>query len=344
MTVLITGVAGRVGSTLAQRLVRAGYDVRGTIRPGGRSLHPLLADRVEVIEADLTDADALARATDGVDVVVHLAAQMVIGDTPPDRFHDVNVLGTLRLLEAAVAPGRSVRRFVFASTDNTYGPARPRFVPITEEHPQLPGDYYGTAKVLAEQLVRNHHELYGLEYTIMRLGSVLAPHEVLPLFRLSWIKAFLTAQAQAGLRGNLYQLFAERPDLSALVDDAVGERPDDPAVALTGPGGEPWALHLSDVRDVAAGLMLGIEHVAAAGQDFNIVGPHTTTFGEAAAVMAKEFDLDTVTVELPVRLAFEVSTAKARQLLGYEPAWDYAGTVRTALEAEPRDFLPAGGA
>ncbi|MBB5791663.1 NAD-dependent epimerase/dehydratase family protein [Jiangella mangrovi] len=343
MTVLITGIAGRVGSTLAHRLVRAGYDVRGTVRPGGRSLHPLLAGRVELLEADLTDAAALERATDGADVIVHLAAQMVIGDTRPDRFHDVNVLGTLRLLEAAAGSSRPVRRFVFASTDNTYGPAAPQFLPITEDHPQLPGDYYGTAKVLAEQLVRNHHELYGLEYTIMRLGSVVAPHEVLPLFRLSWVTAFLGAQAQAGRRGNLYQLFADQPDLSAMVRDAVGDRPDDPAVALTGPGGEPWALHLSDVRDVASGLMLGIEHVAAAGQSFNVVGPHTTTFAEAAAVVAKEFDLDTVTVHLPVTLSFEVSTDKARRVLGYRPAWDFAGTLRTALEPAPQDFLPAGG-
>lgn len=343
MTVLITGVAGRVGSTLAHQLIRAGYDVRGTVRPGGRSLHPALAGQVEIVEADLTDPVALTRAVEGADIVVHLAAQMVIGDTAPDRFHDVNALGTLRLLEAAARAEHPVRRFVFASTDNTYGPGRPRFVPITEEHPQLPGDYYGTTKVLGEQLVRNHHELYGLEYSIMRLGSVVAPHEVPPLFRLSWTKAFLAAQAQAGRRGNLYQVFADQPDLSALVEEAVGHRDDDPVVALTGPGGTPWSLHLSDVRDVAVGLMLGVEHVAAADQDFNIVGPRTTTFGEAAAVLAKELDLDTVTVELPVTLAFEVSIAKAQQLLGYRPTRDFAQTVRAALEPDAMDYVPAGG-
>ncbi|WP_169738891.1 NAD-dependent epimerase/dehydratase family protein [Jiangella gansuensis] len=347
MKVLVTGVAGRVGSTLAQQLVRSGYEVRGTVRPDGRQPHPALARRIEVVEVALSDAAALRRAVAGVDVVVHLAARMVLGDMAPDRLLDVNVGGTMRLLEASVGGRRPVRRFVFASTDNTYGPARPRFSPITEDHPQQPADYYGMSKVLAEQLVRNHHELHGLEYTIVRLGSVVAPNEVRPLFRLAWSRAFVAGQVDAGRRGSLWPLFAGRDDLVAAIDEVVASRADNPAVVLTGPDGSPWAVHLTDVRDAVEGLTLGIEHGSAANGVFNVVGPRTTTFVDgAAAVVAERFDLETVTVELPVRLAFEVSTAKAQQLLGYSPRWDFAATLETALRAPHVDptYLPVGRA
>ncbi|TDC53969.1 NAD(P)-dependent oxidoreductase [Jiangella ureilytica] len=330
MKILITGVAGRVGTELAARSLAAGHTVRGTVRPGGHALRPALAREVEIVEASLADAGALARAVEGVDVVVHLAARMVPGDLPIDEFFDGNVLGTVRLLEAAVAGG-TVRRFVLASTDNTYGPARPRFTPITEEHPQLPGDYYGTSKVLAEQVVRNWGELYGLEHSIVRLGSVVEPREVLPLFRLSWARAFLAAQHQAGRRGNLWPLFADRSDLSRVLDEAVGKRDDDPAVALTGPASTSWAIHLTDVRDAADGLLLVVDRSDAANQAFNVVGPRTTTFTEGAAVMAGRFDLDTVTVELPVTLAFAVSHQKAAQRLGYAPTRDFAAIVDAAV-------------
>lgn len=342
MTVLITGVAGRIGATLAQRLLHADYAVRGMVRPGGRPVPAVLRPDIDVVEASLTDPDAVAHAVQGVDTVVHLAARMAIGDAVPDQFFDVNVGGTLRLLESAVRQPNPVRRFVLASTDNTYGPARPRTPLITEDHPQLPGDYYGTSKVLAELLARNYHQLYGLEYSILRFGSVLAPHEAPPLFRLDWVRAFLSAQAAAGKRGNLWPLFAGRGDLTAVVDGAVGPRRDNPAVVLTGRDGEPWAVHLTDVRDAASGTLLAIEHPAAANEAFNIVGPHTTTFSEAAAVLAKRLDLDTVTVELPVKLAFELSTAKAHGALGYRPHWDFEGMVAAALDGNRDDYVRAG--
>jgi anaerobic selenocysteine-containing dehydrogenase len=70
MRVLVTGVAGRVGSWLADELVRSGYDVRGVVRPGGRWVPEPLASRIQIVEASLTDTQAIARAMAGADVVV----------------------------------------------------------------------------------------------------------------------------------------------------------------------------------------------------------------------------------------------------------------------------------
>lgn len=342
MTVLITGVAGRIGSNLAQQLVCRGYDVRGMVRPGGRSLDASLSSTVQVVEASLTDADALARAVSGVDVVVHLAAQMVLGDTAVDRFFDINVLGTQRLLEAAVHQDRPVRRFLLASTDGTYGPADPHSEVISEEHPRLPGDYYGTAKLLCEELVRNYRKLHGVEYAILRFGSVVIPDEAVSLFTLDWVRAFL-GQAHVGRRGSLWQLFTDCADPVAIVDSSVGRREDNPAVMLAGPDGAPWSLHLTDVRDAVAGTVLAIEHPGAANEDFNIVAARTTTFADGATVMSERFGLDTVTVDMPMKLAFELSTAKAHHVLGFRPKWDFQGMVDTALTgptADASDYVP----
>ena len=343
MKVLVTGVAGRVGATLAQQLVRGGQQVRGMVRPSGRQPHPALAAQIEVAEADLSDAAALRRAVTGVDVVVHLAARMVLGRRPPDELLDVNVGGTLRLLEAAVTAKRPVRRFVFASTDNVYGPAHASTTPFAEDHPLDPGDYYGMSKVLAEQLVRNHRELQGLEYTIMRLGSVVAPNEALPLFRLTWTLAFVAGQVGAGRKGSLWQLFDGRDDIVAAIGGVAAARTDNPAVVLNGPGEEPWSIHFTDVRDAVAGLMLGIDHPAAANETFNIVAPRTTTFAAGAGVAAASFGIDTVAIDLPVRLAFEVSSMKARRMLGYVARRDFAATLETALRPPHVDpsYLPA---
>jgi UDP-glucose 4-epimerase len=324
--VLVTGAAGRVGAWVCRDLAEHGYELRAMVRPGGRQL---AAPPVDVIEADLTDRTAIVAAVQDVDLVVHLAAQMPMLDTPVDDYYDINVGGTLRLLEAAASSGR-VRRFVHASTDNTYGPARPETDLIDEDHRQRPGDYYGTSKVLCERLVENYQLIHGLEYTIVRLGSVIAPDEAPGLFRLSWLRSFFTAHTSAGARSNLWQLFRQCPDPVRALDEAVGDRDGDPAVDLTGPSGAPWAVHFTDVRDVVAGLRLALEHPAAANEAFNMVGPHTTTFSEGAAVVARLSGAEVIESRVPMTLAFALSNAKAGRMLGYRPRRTFEDTLAAA--------------
>ncbi|MTD59005.1 NAD-dependent epimerase/dehydratase family protein [Amycolatopsis pithecellobii] len=331
--ICVTGASGRIGSKLVSHLKRAGHDVRCVVRTRDR----LSLGGVDVVEAPLTDGAALARAVSGADVVVHLAAQMVLDQTPVERYYDINVMGTLRLLEAVAA--QSVRQFVYASTDNTYDPANAPSEPITEDHPQYPGDYYGTSKVLCEQLVRNYHKLHGLDYTILRYGSVLAPQEAAALFRLDWVRGFLTTHAAAGRRSNLWQLLAGGHDFPAALEEQVGDRDDNPALALIGADGRPWALHTTDVRDAVAGTVAAIDHPNALNQAFNIVGPHTTTFTEGATVIAKHYNLDLITARMPATLAFELATGKAARLLGYHPRHDFDSTITTALDPADQGWI-----
>lgn len=150
---LATGVTGRVGSTLAATLLSHGHEVRGLVMPGDPAQTKLqFLPGLEVAEADLGNQRGVEEAAAGVDAVLHMAAKLVRRDEPVDSYFDTNTLGTVRLVNAAARIG--VKRFVHASTDGAYDLFSPRTGPITENEPQLPCDYYGTSKTLAEEAVR----------------------------------------------------------------------------------------------------------------------------------------------------------------------------------------------
>lgn len=331
-TVLITGVTGRVGANLAVALHERGYGIRALVLPDDPAAAKLeRLPAIDVVEGGLDDQVAVDRAVEGADSVVHLAAQMVIGATPADAFFDTNTMGTLRLLEASVAAGRRVRRFVLASTDGTYGPVCPRYLPIDEQHPQLPGDHYGTSKLLAEHLVRNYGEHYGLEWSIVRFGSVLEGSEPLSWFRRD-LAAGLLRRAELGPRSHVWGLFRNGQSRAwEELERAVPHSEPSPAVALHGPDGEPWAIHLTDVRDVVQGTVLALEHPDAGGEDFNIVGPETVPHDRGASIIADALDLPRYDVQLPMKWAFSVSADKARERLGFRPEWTFERMVRSAL-------------
>ncbi|WP_166462606.1 NAD-dependent epimerase/dehydratase family protein [Amycolatopsis acidicola] len=327
MRILITGITGRVGSTLAPMLIDRGHRVRGMVRSRSAIAARRIPEAVDLHESSLSDSDGIAKAVSGVDAVVHLAAQIVMGDTLTADYFDTNVMGTLRLLEAVAIQKNNVH-FVYASTDNTYGPGEVKANPVDETHEQIPGDYYGTSKVLSEHLVRNYQKIHGFDYTILRYGSVITPDEAAHLYRLDWAKAFLQAQLDAGKRSNLARLFEPHSDaVEKSLKDSFWQQPGNPAVILDGPGGSPWSIHLTDVRDAAQGTVLAIENEQARNESFNVVGPRSTSFSEGAKNIAAQFEVGTVSTELPMTLAFELSTAKARRLLGYRPTYDFAASL-----------------
>ena len=329
--VLVTGLTGRVGANLAVALVNRGYQVKGIVMPGDPTANKLdMLDGVEVAYASLTDHDAIAEASEDVDYVVHLAAVMVRGNSPSEALFNVNVFGTLRLLEAAVRGSRSVKRFVLASTDGTYDSINPDYLPIDEQHPQLPGDEYGTSKVLAEQLVKNYGKQWNLPYCIVRFSTVLATDEILNWFRYEGTIRRLRI-AEKKQESNVWPLYAnvERP--WKYVEKAVTDEAGDPAVGLIDEDGNPWGMPLTDVRDIVSGTILALEHSAAEGETFNIGPPETTEYETAARHLAEVLELPVHIVPMPLRWYYTVSIAKAKRVLGYEPQWTYHKMLESAL-------------
>jgi UDP-glucose 4-epimerase len=175
MRVLLTGGAGFIGSHIAEQLLARGHEVtvvddlssgkRGNV-PGGARFY----------EKDVRGGCKEVFEEFGPEAVCHQAAQMDVRRSvrEPDFDADVNVLGTVRLLQNCVEHG--VRRVVFASTGGAvYGEQRE--FPATEEHPQYPISPYGVSKLAAERYLHFYDIEHGLSYAALRYANVYGPRQ-----------------------------------------------------------------------------------------------------------------------------------------------------------------------
>jgi CDP-paratose 2-epimerase len=199
---LVTGGAGFIGTNLADRLLGDGERVRivdNLSRPGvERNLEWLRrrhGDRLEVIQGDLRVPSVASRGVEGVDSVFHLAAQVAVTTSlaEPVLDFDVNLVGTLNLLEAARAQAEPPA-FLFTSTNKVYGGLEDvelhdsghRYEPIasairrrgiSEERPLDFCTPYGCSKGAADQYVLDYAKSYGLPATVLRMSCVYGPHQ-----------------------------------------------------------------------------------------------------------------------------------------------------------------------
>jgi UDP-glucuronate 4-epimerase len=181
---LVTGVAGFIGSQLAEALLEQGHDVVGVdaFTPyydrsaKDANLSDLLRhDRFRLVEADLRDAD-LDALLNGVEVVYHQAAQPGVRLSWSDGFatyDSCNVLATQRILEAARQTG--VGRVVYASSSSVYGNADS--YPVTETDLPQPHSPYGVTKLAAEHLCGLYAANHGLSTVALRYFTVYGPRQ-----------------------------------------------------------------------------------------------------------------------------------------------------------------------
>lgn len=199
---LITGGAGFIGTNLAHRLLSQGRTVRlydNLSRPGVeqnlRWLQDTHGDLLQVMEADVRDADALKYAVRGVTQVFHLAAQVAVTTSLDDPLHDfdVNARGTLNLLEAIRACS-SPPSLVYTCTNKVYGglpdiPLRIRGRRYEPENADIrengvgearPLDFhspYGCSKGAADQYVIDYARTFGLPAVVFRMSCIYGPHQ-----------------------------------------------------------------------------------------------------------------------------------------------------------------------
>jgi nucleoside-diphosphate-sugar epimerase len=174
---LVTGGAGFIGSHLAEGLLAAGWRVRllDDFSSGREANLVHLRGALEVLRGDLRDRALVARALGGVEVVFHEAAVASVPRSvaEPERTHDVNVNGTLGLLECARRAG--VRRVVFASSSAIYGDAPG--LPKVEDMAPCPLSPYALQKYAAERYGQLFHRLHGLETVALRYFNVYGPRQ-----------------------------------------------------------------------------------------------------------------------------------------------------------------------
>lgn len=177
MKVLVTGASGFLGRHVVSGLQRDGHDVTGL------DLTDADDPNLRFVVADLRDADQVAAAVRGHDVVCHIGAigDVYLAGEQPSLAAAVNVVGTSNIANAAVA---SDTRVVYASTWEVYGEVL--YEPIDEDHPLNPDHPYNITKLAGESMLMAASRLSGLSVLALRLGTAygsgLRPNSVFRIF------------------------------------------------------------------------------------------------------------------------------------------------------------------
>ena len=230
MKILVTGATGKVGSRFVPRLIAKGYEVTILVRDAAKAL-----PGAKVVVGDLYDPNTLPPAVAGMDAVIHLAA-LFRTFTDNEGIVKTNHTGTVALAQAAIAAG--VKRFVFVSTSNVYGPGY--------GHPAKEDDIvdindpraYSSSKIAAEQALLKLE----LDVRVLRLGFVYGdqdPHiaEIMPILK-TWGRhpgsrmhmvhhldvaqgLFLLLQ-QDNLNGEIFNIVDDAPITLYELADSVG--------------------------------------------------------------------------------------------------------------------------
>ena len=166
MKVLVTGGAGYIGSHIVLDLLNADHEVV-ILDDMSRGAEKNIHGDAQFIRGSTLDASKVRKAlAGGVEAVVHLAAFKAAGEsmTDPEKYSTNNISGTLTLLNTMVAD--KVKTIVFSSTAAVYG--YPEYLPMDEDHPTEPINYYGYTKLAIEQYLKWYGQLKGVKFAALR--------------------------------------------------------------------------------------------------------------------------------------------------------------------------------
>lgn len=308
MGVLITG-AGMVGTHLAQLMSRDGEDV--TLF----ELSPVMSyigkmvdlDKVKLVRGDVTNVPDLVAALQqcGASCIIHTAALLGAAvDSAPYTACKVNVVGTVNVMEAARLTG--VKRVVFTSTQGVYD--RRATGPMTEDQPLGPNALYGATKLAAELLALKYGQRYGIDVVVVRYAIAYG----------------YTFSAAGSIYGKV---------INELLDKASRGLP--VVVQRTEPFLYP--VEFIYVRDMARAAALAARAHGLKDRTFNIGTGELNDLSDLAAAVRSEVPGAQITIEEPygplrhdpTRYPYDLT--RAREQLGYEPAYPLAAGVRDYL-------------
>lgn len=291
MKALVTGGAGFIGSHLVDLLLQKGCEVVvvDNLATGRRSQVP---EQAVFLQGDVINADLLAKALPGCDVVFHLAAVSSVQDSldRPIEVHNTNLTATLALLEASVR--HKVPRFVFSSSAAVYGDTGGE--PAREDMTPKPMSHYAVQKLASEHYCQVYHRLHGLETVCLRYFNVYGPRQRADSLYSGVIAKFIDA-ARAG---KPFTIFGD------------GEQTRD----------------FCHVRDVAEANHLAATRSCSdvAGKIFNIGTGRSVSVKELAKVVACAFNSPAEQVTYAQARSAEIrrsvaEIAKSRTVLNWQP-------------------------
>lgn len=304
---LVTGGAGFIGSNLCEALLDGGYTVRclDDLSNGLQANVDLFIDRpgYTFIKGDIRELDVCLAACEGVDYVLHQAAW---GSVPrsiemPLLYEDVNVRGTLNMMEAARRQG--VKRFVYASSSSVYG-----------DEPTLPKQEGREGKLLSPYAVtKRSNEEWGRQYTL---------HYGLPTIGLRYFNVFGRRQNPEGAYAAVIPKF-----LKLLL---AGERP-----TIHGDGLQSRDFtYIENV--IQANLKACLAPLEAAGQAYNIAYGGRETLIDVYHGLTTALGVEIEPIHGPDRAGdikhSNADISLAKNLLGYNPEWDFERGIQAAIE------------
>lgn len=175
-TVLITGGAGFIGSHLAERLVgKNEVVVLDSFQSGSRKNLQHITEGVRIVRGDIRDRVGMDEVVGESDTVFHLAANASVPSSVQNPRYDfeTNALGTLNVLEAVRKS--DVEHVIYASSAAVYG--EPEYLPIDEKHRTQPVSPYGVSKLAGEHIGRVYKEVYGINFSAVRIFNTYGPRQ-----------------------------------------------------------------------------------------------------------------------------------------------------------------------
>ena len=171
-SVLVTGVAGFIGSNLAERLLREGYRVVG-LDNLAYGICEQIPSSVEFHKADVRSADIYS-LFDKIDIVFHLAAKNCIADCQNDPVEtaDINVTGTANVFEAARRA--KIKKLIYAESSSIYEGSKLLPTPEEDERPET---FYAASKMATKFFAEAYARWYGLKWTALRYFCVYGPRQ-----------------------------------------------------------------------------------------------------------------------------------------------------------------------
>ncbi len=303
MSYLVTGGAGFIGSHIAEALVKRGERVRifDNLSTGRRDNIASFADDVELVIGDLRDAEQIASAVEGVEVVFHQAAlaSVPLSVERPLDTHAACATGTLNLLWQAKQAG--VRRVVYAASSSLYGD-RPTASNRETDAPR-PLSPYAVAKLAGEYYCQAFHQSFDLETVCLRYFNVFGPRQDPDSPYSAVIPLFITAM----LSGRSPTIFGD------------GRQSRD----------------FTFVENVVHGNLLAADAAGVSGSSFNLANGRSTSLLTLIARLNEFLGLQIEPDFAPARVGdLEDSMADstpARTQLGYEPQVHFDEGLRRSI-------------
>jgi nucleoside-diphosphate-sugar epimerase len=315
MRYLVTGGAGFIGSNTVDELVRRGHEVvvLDDFSAGKAGNLAQVRSKIQLMEASVTNFDALREACRGVDCVIHLVAQTSVPRSVEDPIETnlVNVSGTLNVLVAA--RDAKVKRVVFASSCAVYG--KTSVLPIRESAGLAPISPYGLSKQIGEAYGRVFRELYGLEFVALRYFNVFGPRQD-PSSPYSGVLSVFNAALRGGTQPIVY---------------GDGEQSRD----------------FVYVKNVVEANLLAAEAKGASDLIFNIGTGNRYTLNQTLALLGRITGRPAVAKYASAREGdirdSQADIALAREALGYQPHVEFEEGLKKTWEWFSADQSAASG-